>query len=254
MNSKAPVFYAAGPSVGILPLITGVVLIVALTKLTSLLPDRFYFSFSKALTNVSSVKLELSNFIVAPTGVKWERFCELAKQKNITAATCAGEDDSGEKEKTAQEAAMEDKARQEVHDIIKEEGLKYTVLSSVIRFIPALISGYLVLYIFGPSQLFSAAAAGAASAFISIYPVVLLWDVVVSQDWAEYKPYFMVMYCIYAAAYFYLCKLGGLLYLRFSAPESEFSYEAPSLLGLLGELARGGAFTAAAVAINYMVV
>jgi hypothetical protein len=106
-------------------------------------------------------------------------------------------------------------SREAEQQIILEEINKFSlndyVISALIRLMPVFMLGLLVGAVAGQAELLSISVAGGLSAFLLSWPVMLLWDTVVTPAWSTKKPTFLTFYAVYVIAFFLMARSGGLV-------------------------------------------
>ncbi len=95
-------------------------------------------------------------------------------------------------------------------EINKFSHVNYAV-SIVIRLAPVLLFGIVVGVIAGRTELFSISIAGGLAAFLLSWPLILLWDRLVTSSWADKRTVFLVFYAVYILSFFLVARTGGLL-------------------------------------------
>jgi hypothetical protein len=106
--------------------------------------------------------------------------------------------------------------------LLKEDKLLFWP-ALILKLLPALIMGMIMAAIFREKALDTAPLAAAFTAFLFCWPVIVLWDNVVSEEWKEYRPSFYALYIAYIVTYFFAARLGAMLVLASPAvkiPES----------------------------------
>ena len=76
------------------------------------------------------------------------------------------------------------------------------VVSVLVRLAPVLIFGIVAGILFGPSELFSISFAGGFAAFLLTWPLMLMWDTLVSSSWVNKKELFFAFYAAYIVSFF----------------------------------------------------
>ncbi len=101
---------------------------------------------------------------------------------------------------------------------IVSEGIFPYVTAILIRISPVLVFGIFIGLIFGTKEIGSAAVTAALSAFLLAWPVILMWDRVVSYNWQGKRDIFIAMYILYVLSFFFIARfaaqLGALLHRR----------------------------------------
>lgn len=99
--------------------------------------------------------------------------------------------------------------RQRLDRAVMDAGLSDYLTSALIRILPVLLFGLAVGLIFGPKEINSAAVAAALAAFLLAWPVVLMWDQVVSYDWQDKRELFSAFYIVYVLSFFLTARVGA---------------------------------------------
>jgi hypothetical protein len=85
------------------------------------------------------------------------------------------------------------------------------VVSVLVRLAPVLIFGIVAGILFGPSELFSISFAGGFAAFLLTWPLMLMWDTLVSSSWVNKKELFFAFYAAYIVSFFLVARCGAIL-------------------------------------------
>lgn len=91
------------------------------------------------------------------------------------------------------------------------EGAASYGIAAAIRIAPVLLFGLLIGGFFGYREVDSAATAAGLAAFLLAWPVILLWETVVSSSWQDQQPLFIGFYIVYVLAFFLTARLGALI-------------------------------------------
>lgn len=195
-------------NVNLIALLLALVLTAVGVKLTSFLPSKYYFSFSKLVNDERSTTPFL---ITTPPYVVADDVCKaLERDKSLKQITCnkdnEKEDANPGDEAYQKEMKLADRA-------IRQEAQAQDSLSNIIGFairllIPAL-AGFIVVRTFGPSQELAASAGAAAAAIMLCWPVIVLWKLVVTESFQEMFGQFMLLYVLGAVSFFYMAKIGA---------------------------------------------
>lgn len=192
-----------------------IVLVILGIKLTSFLPERLYFSFSKVLAGS-----EAQLFLIPPPYLTEEQACNVLRQnKDIKDLKCSA-DETGDQEIDENKANNIEKEKKIAdRDVRKVASSNYldSILSILIRLAIPFIAGFLVGRFF-PEDGITAAGVGAAfAALLLCWPVIVMWDRVVTPDWHSEYSKFIAMYVLYMALFFFVGRLGAMAATRFSA-------------------------------------
>lgn len=87
-------------------------------------------------------------------------------------------------------------------------------IAFLLKLVPPLVAGFLVALLLRPSRVEDVALGASLVAFLLCWPVVVLWNVVVAEEFRSLWPNMFALYAAYIAAYFFLAKLGTLVGLR----------------------------------------
>jgi len=198
-------------NVNLIALLVALVLTGVGVKLSSFLPSKYYFSFSKFVNTENST----SPFLIStPPYLAEDDICKaLERNPGLKQISCnkqgakEGEDEAGrDDEAYAKEIKLADRA-------IREQAQAQDSLSNIIGFairllIPAL-AGFIVVRTFGPSHELAASAGAAAAAIMLCWPVVVLWKLVVTDDFQDMFGQFLLLYILGAVSFFYMAKIGA---------------------------------------------
>ncbi|WP_298441920.1 hypothetical protein [uncultured Ferrimonas sp.] len=183
-------------------LFTALATTVILMQLLTLLPAQYYFGFAKLVDSDSSP------FLISPPYVESEPYQQLLQEKGIS-AWGGGMDKNGEWIELG-EAPTAERIKQ-LNNAIVEQGQPRFWSSLLLKGLPPLLAGFL-LYFLWREQAHIAVPVGAGLAALShSWPVILLWDWVVSAAWSQQQSLFMVLYMLYVLLYFHLARLGVML-------------------------------------------
>jgi hypothetical protein len=83
----------------------------------------------------------------------------------------------------------------------------------LLKLLPAFIVGMLMALLFREKGLEQAPLAVAFTAFLFCWPVIVLWDNVVSDEWKPLRAGFYALYIAYIITYFFAARLGAMLML-----------------------------------------
>jgi hypothetical protein len=193
-------------NVNLIALILALGLTVIGVKLTSFLPSRYYFSFSKLVDTENSTTPFL---IASPPYLVPDDICKALDRdpslKQINCKTAEKEGD-GTEETYKKEMRLADRA-------VRQEAQSQDSFSNIIGFsirllIPALV-GFFVVRTFGASADLTAAAGAAGGAILLCWPVIVLWKLVVTKDFRDLYGQFMLLYMLGAVAFFYMARIGA---------------------------------------------
>lgn len=91
--------------------------------------------------------------------------------------------------------------------IVKNDNFSF-VVSIILKLMPAFLAGIVVCMASKTQDFMSASFAMGSLAFILCWPVILLWDSVVSSAWQDSKLMFYILYGCYIIGYFTSCYVG----------------------------------------------
>lgn len=91
------------------------------------------------------------------------------------------------------------------------------VVAFLLKLLPPLAAGFLVAAILRSDRAADVGLGAALVAFLLCWPVVLLWNVVVAQEFRSSWPIVFALYASYILAYYFLAKLGAQLGLNAAA-------------------------------------
>lgn len=196
-------------NVNLIALLFTLVLTAVGVKLTSFLPSKYYFSFSKLVNDENSTTPFL---ISTPPYVAADDVCRaLERDKGLKQINCKEKDTSKEDvnpddEAYQKEIKLADRA-------IRQEAQAQDSFSNIIGFgirllIPAL-AGFIVVRVFGPTQELAASAGAAGAAIMLCWPVIILWKLVVTESFQPMYGQFMLLYILGAVSFFYMAKIGA---------------------------------------------
>jgi hypothetical protein len=85
------------------------------------------------------------------------------------------------------------------------------VVSILIRLTPVVLFGVAAGYFLGRTEIGSIGVAGALAAFLLSWPLMLMWDHLVTSTWQDKKATFLAFYAAYVAAFFLTARASALL-------------------------------------------
>jgi hypothetical protein len=101
-------------------------------------------------------------------------------------------------------------ARQLIFRQISTAGLNDYLISVGVRLLPVIVFGFFMGLIFGARELHSIALAAALAAFLLSWPLILMWDKLVSYQWQDQRPLFTLFYAVYILSFFVTARMSGL--------------------------------------------
>jgi hypothetical protein len=217
-----------GVRVNIFALGIAIALTVLGVKLTSFLPDRIYFSFSKAI-NTSS---RPSPFLITPPYLTETELCKALKDNpELKLLKCDDEQTPSPPVPTTetqqQRQAEINKELGLADSFIKAQTQQMTlsgILSVLVRLVIPCAVGFLVVRLFGADEILAGALGSAAGAFLLCWPIIILWDYVVSDDWRGLYTQFLALYTLYIVMFFYMGRLGGMISTAVRTPNLAIDY------------------------------
>jgi hypothetical protein len=84
------------------------------------------------------------------------------------------------------------------------------ITSILVRLAPVFLFGLVVGLFTGRGEILSISLAGGLAAFLLSWPLMLMWDNLVSSSWADKKSLFLAMYSVYVIAFFVTARSGGM--------------------------------------------
>jgi hypothetical protein len=91
--------------------------------------------------------------------------------------------------------------REVIFNEIKKVSLSYYVISILVRLAPVILFGLITGALFGRDELLSISLAGALAAFLLSWPLMLMWDQLVSLTWQSKRNTFLLFYAAYIFSY-----------------------------------------------------
>lgn len=216
-------------------LFLGVFIVVCGYQALKFLPDRYYFSFSNAISGHQA-----ASFFVSPPGISGNKRCEALKKFDLIKPETLGTSSGYFVFECAKELnvdipgvdmSIEYYSQPLVQDVIdeKEPSLEWStqvtnayrneggfnfLAAFVLRMLPAALAGLTLAAAYREEALVAAPIACGISSFIFIWPTVIFWDLVVDQNWRIEKNLFFIMYGAYIILYAYTGKFFATLYLK----------------------------------------
>ena len=89
-------------------------------------------------------------------------------------------------------------------------GLPDYIIASILRVAPVFLAAAILGFIFGRIDLISIMFAGAAAALLLTWPVILLWETVVTPSLQSQKTLFIIMYVAYIGVFALTARAGAL--------------------------------------------
>jgi hypothetical protein len=191
-------------NVNLVALILALGLTVIGVKLTSFLPSKYYFSFSKI---VDTERSPTPFLIGSPPYLAPDDLCNvLDREPSLKGISCGGAGQSEGDETHKKEVRLADRAaRQEAHS---QDSFSNIIGFSIRLLIPALV-GFFVVRTFGASADLAACAGAAGAAILLCWPVIVLWKFVVTREFRDLYGQFMLLYMLGGVAFFYMARIGA---------------------------------------------
>lgn len=110
-------------------------------------------------------------------------------------------------------------------------GLGNYLIAVLVRIAPVLIFGLVIGLIFGPTEIGTAALASALAALLLAWPVILMWDRLVSYEWQDRRALFLAFYVLYILSFYATGRLGAILgvKLRSRVPQNWLLHAEPAV-------------------------
>lgn len=84
---------------------------------------------------------------------------------------------------------------------IQRVSLGHYIISILVRLVPVILFGFVTGALFGRDELLSISLAGALAAFLLSWPLMLMWDRLVSFTWQSKRETFLLFYAVYIFSY-----------------------------------------------------
>jgi hypothetical protein len=78
--------------------------------------------------------------------------------------------------------------------------------------------------LFGAEEILAGALGAGAGALLLCWPIIILWDYVVSNDWRGLYTQFMALYTLYILMFFYMGRLRAMLSTAVRTPSIGLDY------------------------------
>ena len=185
------------------PLLGIAILLTVLgAKTLTLLPEAYYFGFTKIVGWHNT-----SDFLVHPPVVGDQEYGAILEKyghRGWEGFVEEGADGSPVEIPQAEQQQRIDAINQE----IKQAGQHHFWTSLALKMTPPFIVG-LLMFAFLKERAITVAPLGAGiAAFLLAWPVIALWDNVVSLSWSHQRYMFFILYVAYIALYYHLGRLG----------------------------------------------
>lgn len=207
-----------------------IVLTIVGVKLSSYLPELMYFSFSRAL----DTSKKPSPFLIQPSYLSRDEVCKAIEQnKDLKSLRCDAPEESPEQAQQTPEQEQQAQAtitrEKELADrYIREQAQKGDFLRGIfglgIRLAIPCLAGFLVVRLFSAGEINAGALGAGAGALLLCWPVILLWDYVVTKEWRDFYAQFLALYTLYVIMFFYMGRLGGMLSAALRMPSLALNY------------------------------
>lgn len=194
-------------NVNLLALIFALGLTVIGVKLTSFLPSRYYFSFSKLVDNSNSTTPFL---ISTPPYLSEDDLCKaLDREPSLQKINCKTKEKDGAEvgeDAYKKETRLADRAvRQEA----QAQDSFGNVIGLALRLIVPVLVGFFIVRTFGVTEELAASAGAAGGAILLCWPVIILWKLVVTKNFVDQFGQFILLYVLSAVAFFYMARIGA---------------------------------------------
>ena len=215
--------------VNVVAVVACVLLIIAGIKLTSFLPERLYFSFSKVLSGS-----ETQLFLIQPPYLTEDQACDALRQnKQIKELKCAVDEtgDSPEDEDRASKIEKEKKiADRDVQQIANSKHQLDSILALLARLAIPFFAGFLIGRFFLDDGITAAGVGAALAALLLCWPVIVMWDRVVTPDWQSHYSKFIALYVLYMTLFFFVGRLGAMAATKLSSRETSFQINTAKII------------------------
>ncbi len=84
----------------------------------------------------------------------------------------------------------------------------------LLKIMPALAGAFIIGLFWRERVLFDAPIAAGLVAFLFCWPIIMLWDAVVADEWKQYRNSFFSLYIAYILSYYFAARLGAMLALK----------------------------------------
>jgi hypothetical protein len=210
----SPNLFAA--QVNLAAVILAIILTFAGVKVTQLLPDKLYFSFSKVVDKSST-----SPFLInVPPHISQDNVCNIIKtHPEVSHLKCTAEEEAAPQETDEAKIAAEESAKERERKILEtlvakaaqSDGFFYSIMGYLIRLAAPLVAGFIIGRVFGLEGALAASTGAAAAALLLCWPVIVLWSRVVTGDFYEHYYEFITLYVLNMISFFYVARIGCLL-------------------------------------------
>lgn len=171
-------------------------------KSLTLLPDAYYFGFSKIIGWHNT-----SDFLIHPPVVgdqEYGKILEKYGHRGWEGFVSEGTDGSP----VELPEAEQERRINAINEEIERAGRHHFWTSLGLKMAPPFFVG-LLMFVFLKERAITVAPLGAGTAaFMLAWPVIALWDNVVSLDWSHQRYMFFILYVAYVALYYHLGRLG----------------------------------------------
>ena len=199
-------------NVNIVALIISIFLTVVGVKLTSFLPEKYYFSFSQFVDSDKATPF----LIAAPGHVADEKLCDVfASDKRLKPSACKtdvpppGEEGENEGSTEIEQKYASEDIRRAASGSFLENMFGYGI-----RICIPLLVGFVVTRYVGPEGVLAASFGAAMAALLLCWPVIVLWDKVVSEGFQKLYGQFLLLYILNTITFFYMARLGSIFGLQ----------------------------------------
>lgn len=174
-------------------------------KVLTLLPEQYYFGFAKLVGFNGG-----QEFLVTPPLVERERYGEILDQAGYIGYGGFVEKSTDPDAPPTAVSDQERKARiSAINDQITAAGRHHFWSSLALKMAPPFVVGLLMFAVVKQRATRVAPLGAGIAAFLLAWPVIALWDTVVSYGWTRQRYLFFILYVAYIALYYHLARLGS---------------------------------------------
>jgi hypothetical protein len=190
-------------NVNLIALLAALLFTVGGVKLTSFLPEKYYFSFAKVV-----VPGKTTPFLVgAPPYVSDDELQKrLDKIPDWKQKQCDSEDMP-----EANSQACEEIQEREIKNVTQSSGdFLSNMIGFAVRLCIPLLVGFIIGRVFGRPGELAASVGAAMAAVLMCWPVVVLWDIAVTPNFQKMFGQFLLLYLFNGVSFFYMARLGAI--------------------------------------------
>ncbi len=191
-------------NVNLIALLAALVLTVVGVKLTSFLPEKYYFSFAKVVEPGRTTP-----FLVGPPPYVSDKDLKarLDNDPEWKQNQCGDEGRTPEVAE-ANSQICQDILKREIKNGTQSGDFLSNVVGFGVRLCIPLLAGFIIGRVFGPQGELAAPVGAAMAAVLMCWPVVVLWDVAVTPDFKDLYGQFLLLYLLNGVAFFYMARVG----------------------------------------------